>query len=262
MIRAMYTAASGMNAQQSNIDNIAHNLANVNTAGFKKSRVEFEDLVYQQITAPGSPTDATAEAPIGLELGLGTRPVAISRDFASGNLRATNAPFDVAIEGKGFLQVTLPDGQTAYTRAGNLHVNQEGTLVTNEGYQVEPAITIPANATSVTISRDGIVSAAVAGESAPQQIGTIELAGFQNPAGLHALGSNLFTVTTASGEPVSGVPGTEGLGTLVQGFLEESNVSIVEEMVNMILGQRAYEANSKVIKTADEMLGQVNSLAR
>ena len=258
----MYTAASGMNAQQSNIDNIAHNLANVNTSGFKKSRVEFEDLVYQQIVAPGSPTDSTAEAPIGLELGLGTRPVAISRDFASGNLKATNGPLDLAIEGRGFIQVTLPDGQTAYTRAGNLHVNQEGTLVTNEGYQVEPAITIPSNATSITISRDGIVSAAVSGESAPQQIGTIELAMFQNPAGLHAAGSNLFTATTASGDPISGVPGTEGMGTLVQGFLEESNVSIVEEMVNMILGQRAYEANSKVIKTADEMLGQVNSLAR
>lgn len=262
MIRAMYTAASGMNAQQANIDNIAHNLANVNTSGFKKSRVEFEDLVYQQIRAPGAPTDATAEAPIGLELGLGARPVAISRDFASGNLRATNATFDVAIEGRGFLQVTLPDGQTAYTRSGNLHLNQEGVLVTNEGYLLEPSITIPSNAVSVTISRDGIVSATVAGESAPQQVGSIELATFQNPAGLHAMGSNLFSVTTASGEPTTGLPGTEGIGSLAQGFLEESNVSIVEEMVNMILGQRAYEANSKVIRTADEMLAQVNNLAR
>jgi flagellar basal-body rod protein FlgG len=262
MIRAMYTAASGMNAQQANIDNIAHNLANVNTSGFKKSRVEFEDLVYQQINAPGTPTDATAEAPVGVELGLGSRAVAISRDFASGNLRATNAPYDVAIEGRGFLQVTLPDGQIAYTRSGNLHVNQEGTLVTNEGYPLEPSITIPSNAVSVTISRDGIVSATVVGESAPQQVGNIQIAGFQNPAGLHAMGSNLFTVTTASGDPITGLPGTEGLGTLQQGFLEESNVSIVEEMVNMILGQRAYEANSKVIRTADEMLSQVNNLAR
>jgi flagellar basal-body rod protein FlgG len=262
MIRAMYTAASGMNAQQANIDNIAHNLANVNTSGFKKSRVEFEDLVYQQVTSPGTPTDATAEAPIGLELGLGAKPVAISRDFASGNLRATNAPYDLAIEGRGFFQVTLPDGQTAYTRSGNLHVNQEGALVTNDGYLLEPSITIPANAVSVSISRDGIVSASVAGESAPQQVGTIELASFQNPAGLHAMGSNLFTVTTASGDPTTGVPGTEGMGTVQQGFLEESNVSIVEEMVNMILGQRAYEANSRVIRTADEMLSQVNQLAR
>ncbi|MGI8673428.1 MAG: flagellar basal-body rod protein FlgG [Luteitalea sp.] len=262
MIRAMYTAASGMNAQQANIDNIAHNLANVNTSGFKKSRVEFEDLVYQQITAPGSPTNSTAESPVGMELGLGAKPVAISRDFAAGNLRATNSPLDLAIEGRGFLQVTLPDGQTAYTRAGNLHLNQDGALVTNEGYVLEPSITIPSASVSVTISKDGIVSAAVAGESAPQQVGTIELASFQNPAGLHAMGSNLFSVTTASGDPTTGLPGTEGMGTLQQGFLEESNVSIVEEMVNMILGQRAYEANSKVIRTADEMLSQVNNLAR
>jgi flagellar basal-body rod protein FlgG len=262
MIRALYTAASGMNAQQANIDNIAHNLANVNTTGFKKSRVEFEDLVYQVAKAPGTPTSAAGEAPIGLETGLGTRPIATARDFSRGNLRATSAPLDLAIEGSGFFQVTLPDGQTAFTRNGALHLSAEGQIVTAEGYALEPQIAIPANATSISISKEGVVSVAVAGESAPQQVGTIELATFQNPAGLSALGSTLFAVTTASGEPTTAVPGQEGLGTLAQGFLEESNVSVVEEMVNMILGQRAYEANSRVVKTADEMLAQVNNMVR
>jgi flagellar basal-body rod protein FlgG len=258
----LYTAASGMNAQQSNIDNIAHNLANVNTVGFKKSRVEFEDLVYQQVRAPGSPTSTSGESPTGFELGLGTRPVATARDFTTGNLRATGGVLDLAIEGRGFLQVTLPDGQTAYTRAGSLHLNAEGLVVTPEGYPIEPQITIPPNAVSVSIAKSGIVSVSVAGETAAQQVGTLELASFQNPAGLLALGSNLFATTTSSGEPTTGVPGLDGLGTIAQGFLEESNVSVVEEMVNMILGQRAYEANSRVVRTADEMLGQVNNLAR
>ena len=262
MIRALYTAASGMNAQQANIDNIANNLSNVNTTGFKKSRVEFEDLVYEQAKAPGSPTSTSGEAPVGLEYGLGTRPIATARDFQAGNLRATNGPLDLAIEGRGFFQVTLPDGQVAYTRAGNLHLNAEGLVVTNEGYPVQPQITIPANATSVSVSKDGIVSAAIQGQTAPQQVGTLELASFQNPAGLKALGGNLFVASTASGEPVTGTPGLDGMGTLAQGFLEDSNVSVVEEMVNMILGQRAYEANSKVVRTADEMLQQVNNLAR
>jgi flagellar basal-body rod protein FlgG len=262
MIRALYTAASGMNAQQDNIDNIAHNLANVNTVGFKKSRVEFEDLVYQQIKAPGSPTSTSGEAPTGMELGLGTRPVSTARDFATGNLRATSGPLDLAIEGRGFFQVTLPDGQTAFTRAGALQMNAEGLLVTPEGYPIEPQISIPPNATSISIAKSGIVSVALPGQTATQEVGTIELASFQNPAGLMALGGNLFTTTTASGEPTTGVPGLDGLGTVAQGFLEESNVSVVEEMVNMILGQRAYEANSRVVRTADEMLSQVNNMAR
>jgi len=261
VIRALYTAASGMNAQQANIDNVAHNLANVNTTGFKKGRVEFEDLVYQQITAPGSPTSQESTAPIGLDAGLGSRVVATARNFSSGNLRNTNSPLDMAIEGAGFFQISLPGGETGYTRAGTMHVNGEGQVVTNEGYQLEPAITIPANATSVTISNDGIVSAATPG-TPPQQIGTIELAHFQNPAGLEARGGNVFVVSNASGDPITGVPGSDGLGTIAQGFLEDSNVSVVEEMVNMILGQRAYEASSKVIRAADEMLQQVNNLAR
>jgi flagellar basal-body rod protein FlgG len=257
-----YAACAGLRAQSQALEVSAHNLANVNTIGFKKSRVEFEDLVYQQIKAAGSASSATGEAPIGLETGVGTRPVATARDFASGNLRATNNPMDVAIEGRGFLQVTTPEGEVAYTRSGALHLSAEGKLVTADGYPLEPAITIPANATTVSISRDGIVSAAIQGQAAPQQIGTIELAMFQNPAGLLAKGGNLFALTSASGEPQTALPGVDGLGTLAQGFLEESNVSVVEEMVNMILGQRAYEANAKVVKAADEMLSQVNNLSR
>lgn len=262
MIRALYTAASGMNAQQTNIDNVAHNLANVNTAGFKKARVEFEDLVYQQMRAPGTPNSTTTETPIGLEIGLGTRAVGTARDFRPGNLKSTGNPFDLAIEGAGFFQVTLPDGRLGYTRAGALHPDAQGVLVTAEGYPIEPQLSIPQDAVSVSISKQGVVSVSLAGQNAPQQIGTIELATFQNAAGLQALGGNLFTVSQASGEAITGVPGTEGTGTLAQMFLEESNVSIVEEMVNMILGQRAYEANSKVIRTADDMLQQVNALAR
>lgn len=262
MIRALYTAASGMNAQQANIDNVAHNLANVNTAGFKKSRMEFEDLVYQQNRLPGTPTSTTGEAPVGLEIGLGTRPVASARDFSAGNMRVTNNPLDLAIEGMGFFQITRPGGELAYSRAGSVHLSAEGVLVTSDGLPLQPQITIPPNATTISISRDGVVSVAIPGQAAPQQLGTIEIASFQNPAGLNAVGANLYLASSASGEPVTGVPGSNGLGTLAQGFLEESNVSVVEEMVNMILGQRAYEANSRVVKAADEMLAQLNNLVR
>jgi flagellar basal-body rod protein FlgG len=262
MIRALYTAASGMIAQQANIDNVAHNLANVNTAGFKKSHMEFEDLVYQQTRVAGAPTSATAEAPIGLEMGLGTRAVGTSRDFSSGNLRQTAGSLDVAIEGAGFLQITLPTGVTGYTRAGSLHRDSQGLVVTAEGYALEPQITIPANATSISISKDGIVSVSVPGQTAAQQLGTIELAGFQNAPGLQAIGGNLFVATSASGEPQVAAPGIDGLGTLAQGTVEDSNVSVVEEMVNMILSQRAYEANSGVIKAADQMMSEVNNMVR
>jgi flagellar basal-body rod protein FlgG len=251
-----------MTAQQANIDNVAHNLANVNTAGFKKSRVEFEDLVYQQIEAPGTPTSQETESPIGLEAGLGTRVVASARNFSAGNLRTTSGPLDLAIEGQGFFQLTLPGGETGYTRAGAFHLSGQGQLVTADGVPLQPAITIPANAMTISVSKDGIVSATVAGQPDPQQVGTVELANFQNPAGLQARGGNTFVATIASGDPVTAVPGVDGLGTLAQGFLEDSNVSVVEEMVNMILGQRAYEANSRVIRAADEMLQQVNNLSR
>jgi flagellar basal-body rod protein FlgG len=262
MIRALYTAASGMSAQQQNIDNVAHNLANVNTTGFKKARVEFEDLVYDQTRVPGSPTSTTAEAPIGLETGLGVRAVATSRDFSRGNLKATNGPLDLAIEGDGFFQIQMPSGDIGYTRAGSFHLTGEGTLVTSDGYPVEPQIQIPPNATSISISKDGVVSVAIPGQAAAQQVGTLELASFQNPAGLRANGGNIFLQSSASGDPQVGAAGEDGRGMIQQGFTEDSNVSVVEEMVNMILGQRAYEANSKVIKAADEMLQQVNQIVR
>jgi flagellar basal-body rod protein FlgG len=262
MIRALYTAASGMTAQQTNIDNVAHNLANVNTTGFKKSRVEFEDLVYQEIRAAGAQASATTEAPVGLEMGLGTRAVATARNFSAGNLRSTGGQLDLAIEGQGFFKLSLPNGTTGYTRAGTFHLDAQGSIVTAEGYATDPQITVPSNATSISISKDGIVSATVAGQGASQQLGTLEIASFANPAGLSPLGGNIFQATTASGDEESGAPGTDARGTLAQGFVEDSNVSVVEEMVNMIIGQRAYEANSRVVKAADDMLGQVNQLVR
>jgi flagellar basal-body rod protein FlgG len=250
-----------MNAQQTNIDNVAHNLANVNTTGFKKSRVEFEDLVYQELRAPGAQTSATTEAPVGLGMGLGTRAVATARNFSAGNLRSTAAPLDIAIEGAGFFKIALPSGITAYTRAGTVHLDAQGTIVTADGYPLEPAITIPTDAVSVSIAKDGTVSALIPGQGS-SQIGAIETATFANPAGLRPLGGNLFELTTASGDEEGGAPGTDSRGTLAQGFVEDSNVSVVEEMVNMIIGQRAYEANSRVVKAADEKLSQVNTLVR
>jgi flagellar basal-body rod protein FlgG len=251
-----------MNAQQTNIDNVAHNLANVNTTGYKKSRVEFADLVYQEVKAPGTSSSASNEVPTGIEIGLGTRTVATARDFSTGNLRGTNARFDVAIEGDGFFQITLPNGTVGYTRNGSFHLDAQGGIVTAEGYALDPAITVPANATSVTISKDGIVSAVIAGQTAAQQLGTINIATFANTGGLKPLGSATFAPTSASGDALTGTPGSDARGTLLQGFVEDSNVSVVEEMVNMIIGQRAYEANSRVIKAADEMLTQVNQLVR
>jgi flagellar basal-body rod protein FlgG len=262
MIRALYSAASGLEAQQLNIDVIANNLSNVNTAGFKQSRPEFQDLLYQNIRASGAASSTSTDLPVGLQVGLGSRPVATTRLFTQGDLRQTGNPLDLVIEGQGFFQVRMPSGETAYTRSGSFHLNREGSLVTADGNLVDPQITIPSDALTITVGTDCTVSVSQPGQSQAQQVGSIQLAAFQNPAGLNSVGKNLFQPTTSSGEPITGTPGENGIGTLNQGFVEQSNVSVVEEMVNMILGQRAYEINSKVVKTADEMLQTVNSVVR
>ena len=260
MLRALFTAATGMQAQQVNIDTIANNIANVNTTGFKQGRAEFQDLLYQTIRPAGTASSTSTTFPVGLQLGLGTRPVATDRIYTQGDFKMTGNPYDLTIEGKGFFQVKLPSGETGYTRDGSFHMSADGTIVTSSGDPLEPQITIPTNADSVTIGKDGTVSASVAGVA--QQVGSLQLANFANPAGLDAIGSNLFRVTTASGDAVTGAPGEDGIGNVNQGFLESSNVSVVEEMVNMIVGQRAYEVNSKVVKAADEMLQTMNNVVR
>jgi flagellar basal-body rod protein FlgG len=262
MLRALYTAASGMNAQQLNLDTIAHNLANVNTSGFKQRRTQFQDLLYQDVRNAGTSNTATTEVPVGLQIGLGTKPVATEMIFTQGDFTATDSPYDMVIEGQGFFQVRMPDGTLAYTRNGNFHVNRDGALVTSDGDLLDPQITIPEDQLSVMIGKDGTVSVIQAGQTEAQQVGKIEIAMFQNPAGLQALGKNLFTPTIASGDAVTGTPGENGLGTLLGGYLEQSNVSVVEEMVSMIVSQRAYEANSKVIRSADEMFSMANNVLR
>jgi flagellar basal-body rod protein FlgG len=262
MIRALYTSSSGMQAQQLNLDTVANNLANVNTTGFKKSRVDFEDLLYQTFRAPGTSEAQGSTLPTGIQVGHGAKPVATQRIFQQGDFQQTENPLDLVIEGDGFFQVTRPDGSTAYTRAGSFKKDATGRVVTSDGFFLVPALTIPPDATNVTIGNDGTVSVLVAGQTAAQQIGSIQLARFSNPAGLLAVGRSLFVPTQASGDPIVGTPGQQGFGTLAQGFLELSNVKVVEEMVNMITSQRAYEANSKAIQTADDMLSVANNLRR
>jgi flagellar basal-body rod protein FlgG len=262
MIRALYTAATGMEAQQINIDTIANNIANVNTTGFKQGRAEFQDLLYQNVRPAGTAASSSTEYPVGLQLGLGTRPVATSRIYKQGDFRQTGNPLDLVIEGKGFFQVRMPSGETAYTRDGSFHLNKEGQLVTADGDALEPQITIPADAQEVVIGSDGTVSVTQAGQTTAQQVGTIQLANFQNPSGLNAVGRNLLLPTSASGDPLTGNAGENGLGRINQGFLEQSNVSVVEEMVAMIIAQRAYEVNSRAIRVADDMLSQINNLVR
>jgi flagellar basal-body rod protein FlgG len=263
MIRALNTAASGMSAQQLNLDSIAHNLANSSTAGFKARRAQFQDLVYQSMIQPGASAGQSTTTPAGLQIGLGTRTVSNEIVFSQGNMTQTDNSLDLAIQGKGFFQIRRPSGELAYTRSGLFQLDRNGNMVTAEGDPIEPQITIPANAQSVTIAQDGTVSYSLPGQNAAQKAGQIQLANFQNPAGLNSLGNSLFTPTDASGDAQVGNPGgAEGLGTVSQGYSEQSNVNVVEEFVNMIQSQRAYEANSKVIKAADEMYQQINQVSQ
>ena len=262
MIRALYTAASGMSAQQANLDSIANNLANSGTAGFRQIRMQFEDMMYQNMITPGSPaSEQTVSA--GLQIGLGTKASATEVIQTQGDFNQTGNTLDLAIQGSGFFQVQMPNGTIAYTRSGSFHMNNQGTMVTAEGNQLLPPITVPSSATAVTISQYGVVSATLPGQPLPATLGTVQLANFANPGGLSALGGSLFTPTSASGNAITDTPGgNTGVGTLQQGYLENSNVDVVSEFVQMILAQRAYESNSKVIRVADDMYSQINGLIR
>ncbi|MFZ3040391.1 MAG: flagellar basal-body rod protein FlgG [Thiobacillus sp.] len=260
MIRSLWIAKTGLDAQQTQMDVISNNLANVSTSGFKRSRAVFEDLLYQTIRQPGAQSSEQTQLPSGLQIGTGVKPVATERIFTQGNLQQTGNAKDVAIQGNGFFQVLMPDGTTSYSRDGSFQADANGQLVTSSGYAVQPAITIPADAQSLTIARDGTVSITQPGSSNATSIGTLQLAMFINPAGLQSLGENLYAETAASGTPSSNAPGSNGAGLLNQGYVETSNVNVVEELVNMIQTQRAYEINSKAISTSDQMLQRLTQL--
>jgi flagellar basal-body rod protein FlgG len=263
MIRALYSAASGMNAQQTNLDNIANNLANASTTGYKSRRAQFQDLMYQNLVQPGAAAGQQTVVPSGLQVGLGTRTSSNSILFTQGSFTETDNPLDLVIQGSGFFQVQLPNGELAYTRAGSFQLNATGNVVDSNGNLLQPSITIPANAQSVTVATDGTVSYLAPGQTASQKAGQVQLANFANPAGLNSLGASNYQPTDASGEPVVGNPGgQEGNGTILQGYTEQSNVSVVDEFVNLIVAQRAYEASSKVVKAADEMYQDVNNIER
>jgi flagellar basal-body rod protein FlgG len=257
MIRALNSAATGMAAQQLNIDVVANNMANVNTAGFRKSRAEFQDLVYQTLRQPGGQSGNGASLPSGIQVGLGVRTVATQALHIQGSMKQTGNPLDLAIEGNGFFQVMRPNGDLAYTRAGNLKTDADGRLVTNDGFAIEPAINIPPDATSISVSATGVISVTQPGQQNAQEIGQLQLANFANPGGLLELGRSLYQSTNASGQPIVMNPGDGGVGTLAQGFLEGSNVEVVNEMIELISSQRAYEVNQRVIQAADEMLSRV-----
>ena len=260
MIRSLWIAKTGMEGQQAKLDAIANNLANVGTNGFKRGGVLFEDLMYQNLRPAGAATSEQTQLPTGLQVGLGVKVAASVRNFTQGSLQQTGNPLDVAVKGNGFFQIQMPDGTTAYTRDGALQLDHAGALVTSAGYAVLPGITVPAAATAVNIADDGTVSASIAGQTAQQTLGQLQLAAFVNPAGLESKGGNLFGETSASGTPAVGAPGSAGLGTLQRGFVEGSNVNVVEELVSMIATQRAYELNSKAIQTSDQMLQRLGQL--
>lgn len=263
MFRSLYTAASGMTAQQMNLDNIANNLSNSSTAGFRARRIQFQDMIYQNIVTPGAAATQQTTVAAGLQIGLGTRPGVSEVVQTQGEFSATGNTLDMAIQGTGFFQIKLPDGQMGYTRSGSFQMDAQGNVVTADGNPLEPAITIPASAQSVTIGADGTVSVTLPNQTAAQQIGSIQLAMFANPGGLNSVGNNIFMPTTASGDAIVGTPGgSEGLGTLQQGMLEQSNVNVVTEFVNMIVAQRAYESNSRVVQATDQMLQQLNALGK
>ena len=260
MIRSLWVAKTGLEAQQTNVDVISNNLANVSTNGFKRQRPVFEYLLYQTLRQPGAQSTQQTQVPSGLQLGTGVRPVATARIFTTGNLQNTGNPLDLAVNGNGFFQVTLPDGSVSYTRDGAFQLDSQGQVVTSNGYPLQPTITIPPNALSITIGSDGTVSVLAAGATAPTQVGQIQLANFINPAGLQARGENLFLETAASGTAQTNVPGTNGLGALNQGFVETSNVNVTEELVNLITAQRAFEINSRSIQSSDQMLQKLTQL--
>jgi flagellar basal-body rod protein FlgG len=260
-MRSLWTSTTGMSAQNLNMDVIANNLANVSTTGFKKSRADFQDLLYQIMKVPGSPTSADTKSPTGIQVGLGVKPAAITKVFTEGDIVQTQNTLDVAIEGQGFFQVLLPDGNTAYTRAGNLKMDGDGRLTTSDGYPIQPEITIPEDAREITIGETGVVSATLGNDTTSTELGNIDLVDFINEAGLVAIGRNLFRETEASGAAIIGTPGSDGIGTLLQGYIENSNVNLVEEMTQMITTQRAYEINSNVITTSDEMMQTVTNMA-
>ncbi len=262
MIRSLYTAATGMNAQDLNISVISNNLSNVNTVGFKRSKADFQDLLYQTLRLVGTQSANGNQVPTGAQLGLGVKPAAIQKNFIQGDFVSTQNELDLAIQGDGFFQVSRPDGTIGFTRAGAFKIDNAGQIVTSDGLLLNPAISIPANAINLSIDSQGTVNATQPGVTAPTQLGVIQIATFQNPAGLQSEGANLFTQTDASGTPITGNAGILNRGTIQQGFLELSNVSVVEEMVNLIAAQRAYEVNSKTVQTADEMLQISNNLKR